>query len=82
MLFFEISEPKLQKTFRFQIFWAKFEKLNISDPRIKPTYSSTTLLLRSSCIDPAAKNEFQRVIAEQRQEFEARLEEQDPKFKK
>src|SRR5438067_6979230 len=36
-LLFEISEPKLQKTFRFQIFWRKFEKLKISGPRIAPT---------------------------------------------
>src|SRR5436190_14182408 len=53
----------------------------ISGPRITPTYSSTTLLLRSSCIGPAAKNEFQRAIAEQRQQFEARLKEQAPKIR-
>lgn len=70
LLFFEISEPKLQKLSDFRFFGAKFEKLNTSGPRITPTYSSTTLLLRSSCI----------AIAEQRQEFEARLKEQDLKI--
>ena len=52
----------------------------ISGPRITPTYSSTTLLLRSSCWS-SSKERIPESIAEQRQEFEARLKEQAPKIR-
>jgi len=81
-LLFEIFEPKSYKNFQIPDFLERtLRNSKISGPRIAPIYSSTTLLLRSSCIGPAAKNEFQRAIAEQRQKFEARLKAQAPKIR-
>ena len=62
-LLFEISEPKFTKNFQIPDFLERtLRNSKISGPRVAPTYSSTTLLLRSSCIGPAAKNEFQRAL--------------------
>ena len=62
-LLFGIFEPKSYKNFQIPDFLERtLRNSKISGPRVAPTYSSTTLLLRSSCIGPAAKNEFQRAL--------------------
>ena len=49
-LLFEIFEPKSYKNFQIPDFLERtLRNSKISGPRITPTYSSTTLLLRSSC---------------------------------
>ena len=80
-LLFGIFEPKSYKNFQIPDFLERtLRNSKISGPRITPTYSSTTLLLRSSCWS-SSKERIPESIAEQRQEFEARLKEQAPKIR-
>ena len=80
-LLFGIFEPKSYKNFQIPDFLERtLRNSKISGPRITPTYSSTTLLLRSSYWS-SSKERIPESIAEQRQEFEARVKEQAPKIR-
>jgi len=81
-LLFEIFEPKLQKSFRFQIFWSELwetQKFLVHGSHLltaRPHIAAPQLVHWSS-----SKERIPESIAKQRQEFETRLKEQAPKIR-